>query len=283
MNFKELVKDLDFLKKVEERQKILEESRNNICLGCPKFYEHLNQYQNFEETSNKIEELIGELNPENLEHYKEFKTRQNILQELKYVNEDNTLTLKGKAAREIGTTDCVLITELLTSDILSSLSDEYVIGFISGFASNKNEIEINDPNISKDFSSAVQKFEEIYENIEELEKNNNFEENKYNRRMTFEFSEAMKSWMAGKDFLEILNLTELEEGKLYNLIMRIFLMLEEISNFYSTLGNVEQSKRFLDLKTKLMRGIMGLPSLYLQDKIDIDSVGSSGKYQKEKK
>ena len=61
--------------------------------------------------------------------------------------------------------------------------------------------------------------------------------------MTFEFSLAMKNWMAGKEFLDILNLTELEEGKLYNLIMRIFLMLEEISNFYSMLGNVEQSRQ----------------------------------------
>ena len=282
IDFKDLVKDLDFQKDVEERQKILEESRNNKCLNCPNFYEHFKQYQDFEKISNQFDELIKELNPENLEHYKEFQTRQNILQDLKYVNEDNSLTLKGKAAREIGTTDCVLITELLTSDILTSLSDENVIGFISGFASNKNEIELNEPNISREFSSAVKKFVEIYEKIEELEKSYDFQENKYNRRMTFEFSEAMKSWMAGEEFLEILNKTELEEGKLYNLIMRIFLMLEEISNFYSTLGNVEQSKRFLEIKAKLMRGIMGLPSLYLQDKIDIDSIGDR-KNKKNKK
>ena len=92
--------------------------------------------------------------------------------------------------------------------------------------------------------------------------------------MTFEFSESMKKWMEGKDFLEVLDTTELEEGKLYNLIMRIFLMLEEISNVYSTLGNVEQSKRILEIKAKLMRGVMAMQSLYLQDKIDIDSIGN---------
>ena len=274
MNFKELVKDVDFLQKVEERQKLLEESKNNICLNCKNFYDHFKQYQDYEEITSQINKLTGELDPENLKHYKEFKTRLNILQDLKYVNEDNTLTLKGKAAREVGTTDCVLITELLTSDILNSLSDQNVIGFISGFASNKNEVEINDPGISKEFSAAVAKFEEIYNDIYNLEKKYDFEEDKYNRRMTFEYSEAMKSWMAGKEFLEILNLTELEEGKLYNLIMRIFLMLEEISNFYSMLGNVEQSKRFLEIKAKLMRGIMAMQSLYIQEKIDIDSIGN---------
>ena len=251
LNYKDLVKNIEFHKKIEERNQALEESRNNACLNCPNSYEHLKQYQNFEETKNKIEELIGGLNPENLEHYKEFQTRLEILQDLKYVNEDNSLTLKGKAAREIGTTDCVLVTELLTSDILTSLTDENVVGFISGFASNKNEVELDEPYISKDFSTAVQKFVEIYNRIEDLEKSKDFQENKYNRRMTFEFSEAMISWMSGKPFQEILNLTELEEGKLYNLIMRIFLMLEEMSNFYSIFGNVEQSKRFLEIKSKL--------------------------------
>ena len=273
MNYKKIIKDINFQKKLEEREKIFQELKNSICLECPHFYEHYKQYQKYQKITEKINELMGELKPENLLHYKEFKTRLNILQNLKYVNEDNSLTLKGKAAREIGTTDCVLITELLTSDILASLSDENVIGFISGFSSNKNEIELNEPNISKDFSVAVKKFSDIYEKIYELEKSYNFEENKFNRRMTFEFSEAMKNWMKGKKFFDILNLTELEEGKLYNLIMRIFLMLEEIGNFYSVLGNVEQSQRFSELKNKLMRGIMSLQSLYLQDKIDIDSVG----------
>ena len=51
MNFKELVKDLDFLQKVEERQKTLEESKSIECLNCINFYEHYKQYQDYEEVS----------------------------------------------------------------------------------------------------------------------------------------------------------------------------------------------------------------------------------------
>ena len=132
-------------------------------------------YKEYDEVSSNIDKLKGELNPENLPHYKEFETRLKILQELDYVNEDNSLKLKGKAAREIGTTDCVLMTELLTSGILAPLKDDDVVGFISGFASNKNEIEMNDPHISKDFSIAIKKYNEIYEMIYELEKKNDFD------------------------------------------------------------------------------------------------------------
>ena len=41
--------------------------------------------------------------------------------------------------------------------------------------------------------------------------------------------------MKGRDFLEILHDTQLEEGKLFNLIMKIFLLLKEINNFYGML------------------------------------------------
>ena len=91
--------------------------------------------------------------------------------------------------------EIINFTEFLTSDIFASLSEENFAGFISGFASNKNEIEIDEPYISKEFSSA-QKFVEIYNRIEALEKSNGFKENKYNRRMAFEFSEDMKNWIS---------------------------------------------------------------------------------------
>jgi ATP-dependent RNA helicase DOB1 len=85
-----------------------------------------------------------------------------------------------------------------------------------------------------------------------------------------EVSNSIKRWMEGASFGEICKLTDLEEGKLYNLILRIFLFLDEIINFYKFFGNVEQSKRFDEIKKSLLRGIMGVQSLYLQEKINID-------------
>ena len=76
--------------------------------------------------------------------------------------------------------------------------------------------------------------------------------------------------MMNKPFNEILRDTDLEEGKLYNLIMRIYLFLEEIINFYGVLGNMQLVEKYTHIKTLLLRGIMSIQSLYLQDKIDID-------------
>ena len=93
------------------------------------------------------------------------------MQDLEYVNEDKSLTPKGIAPREIGTTNCVLRTELLSSDVLISLSESEVIEFLSGFASNKNEIFIeNIPYINKTFVNQTKKFKDVYKNKKKKKK-----------------------------------------------------------------------------------------------------------------
>ena len=81
---------------------------------------------------------------------------------------------------------------------------------------------------------------------------------------------AIKEWMNGKNFGEICQLTDLEEGKLFNLISRLYLFLEEIINFYVSLGIVKEGQRLENIKNSILRGIMGVQSLYLQDNINFD-------------
>ena len=67
-------------------------------------------------------------------------------------------------------------------------------------------------------------------------------------------------------------MTDLEEGKLYNLISRIYLFLEELINFYVSLGIVKEGQRLENIKHSVLRGIMGVQSLYLQDNINFDLI-----------
>ena len=252
------------------RKQLKEDAKKCLCFKCPMFDEHIKKFYSYKAKQREIEKIKIDINPENMAYFEEFNIRKKILKELNFIDGENMLTLKGKAAREINTTDCVIISEILISDILSLLTDEETVAFLSGFATNKNQIEINYPKISPNLNKAFEKFLEIYETLIKEEEKNEFEENKYNRRFMPDVSLAIKSWMEGASFGEICKLTDLEEGKLYNLILRIFMFLEEIFNFYTVLGNVKESKRFDRIKNSLLRGIMGVQSLYLQDKIKID-------------
>ena len=253
-----------------ERNVLKEDSKKCLCYDCNLFNKHIPKFYRYKSLQEKIEEIKKDIDPENMAYLKEFNNRKKILKEMDFINENNTLTLKGKAAREINTTDCVIISEILISDIFSKLSDEEVVAFLSGFVTNKNQIELNYPKISDNMNKAFDTFLDIYDKIKKEEEKNEFEENKYNRRFMPDVTLAIKSWMEGQSFGEICKLTDLEEGKLYTLILRIFLFLEEIFNFYSVLGNVKNKQRFDKIKNSLLRGIMGVQSIYLQDKINID-------------
>ena len=262
---------LDLSNAIVEKIDLLEKIKNNKCTKCPLKKTHYNQYKLYKDKQNEIKKKEKDLDPKNLEHYKEFKTRLEILKKLNFIDENNIITLKGKAAREIGTTDSLLISELLLSNILNKLSIPEIVGFISGFCYSRNEIDFNlNDNISKNFKETYNEFKELYDNIIKIEGQYDFIDNKYDRRITFSISKAMKSWMEGKPFYFILEETELEEGKLYNLIMRIFLFLEEIINFYGVIGNKNLGEKYENIKKELMRGIMSKQSLYLQDSINID-------------
>ena len=95
----------------------------------------------------------------------------------------------------------------------------------------------------------------------------NFEENKYNRRVTFSVSKSIYFWMNGNTFKE----SDLEEGKLYTLLMRLYLFLNEIKNFADVINNSNLSKKFEDAKGFIMRDILSCKSLYVQEEIDIDA------------
>jgi antiviral helicase SKI2 len=246
--------------------------RENKCHDCHKREDHRQLFEKRKKLEDDFEKKNESLSSENLKYYNDFKNRLVILKKLGYIDEDDTILLKGKAARELATSDCILITELLLSNVLDKLDIAETVAFMCGFAFNKNEIECEDPGINDNFSLAIGEFNIILEELQKLEQSFQFEENKYNRRITFSVSKSIYLWMKGGKFVEILEESDLEEGKLYNLIMRLYLFLEEIKNFYMILGNTKLADKFKQAKESIMRDIMSCRSLYLQDDIDIDDV-----------
>ena len=75
--------------------------------------------------------------------------------------------------------------------------------------------------------------------------------------------------MKGSKFKDILEDSELEEGKLYNLIMRLYILCEEIKNFFEELGNPKHAEKYVKARELIIRDILSCKSLYVQD-IDFD-------------
>ena len=76
----------------------------------------------------------------------------------------------------------------------------------------------------------------------------------------------------GNNFCDVCKKYNIDEGKLYHIIIRTFYFSEEIVNFYMKLGNEKLVNVFKNIKESLVKGIMSVESLYIQENVDINSI-----------
>ena len=260
--------DLETSELIKEKEKLSLIQISNPCHECLLRENHSLEYKSNKSIFDELESNKKKIREDNLRYFKEFQNRIEILKNLDYIDEENNLTIKGKAAREITCCDCLIVTELLFSNILDKLPIDEITAFLSCFISNSNEISFEDPEISEEFTKAIEELKKIYENIDKQERKVNFQESNLNRKINFNLAPTIKSWMEGKHFSEILEECEMEEGKVYSMINRLSGFFDSICEFYNVLGNKTLGEKYVNAKAVLLRDVMTSKSLYLQDDIN---------------
>ena len=261
--------DLSTSELAKEKETLSLIESTNPCHECLLRETHYLEYKNNKVVLDELESCKRKIKDDNLKYFNEFQSRIKILKGLGYIDEENNLTLKGKAAREISCCDCLIVTELFFSNILDKLSVEETTAFLSCFITNSNQISFEDPDISDEFTNAIGKLKEINKKINEQEIKAQFEESNYNRKIDFSLAATIMSWMEGKYFNEILEECDLEEGKVYSMINRLSGFFDSICEFYNVLGNKTLGEKYVNAKAVLLRDVMTSQSLYLQDDLNV--------------
>ena len=270
VNYLKLCKnDMDTSILIKKKEELSLIQISNPCHECLLRENHYLEIESNKTIYQELEENKKKIREDNLRYFKEFQSRIQILKNLDYIDEENNLTIKGKAAREITCCDCLIVTELLFSNILDKLHIDEITAFLSCFISNSNQDNFEDPEISEEFTKAIEELKKINQNIIEQETKVNFEESKFNRKIDFSLAPTIKSWMGGKHFSEILEECEMEEGKVYSMINRLSGFFDSIVEFYNVLGNKTLGEKFVNAKAVLLRDVMTTKSLYLQDDLNL--------------
>ena len=304
------VKTLDYKKNIGENLKRKEitklkglkaQLKNNPCQDCPYYEFHLKKAKDIFKEKCQIDNLEKEIEiGEKKIIQKKFNNRISLLEDVQYLKEEHnsvkdiddtteidkldnfSLTLKGKASLEIITNDNILITELLSTDIFFKNSEiisiQVIVPFLSIFVGNTKTKDLNfkivleEQKYNEESNFLISKFYKIYQKLTEKEKKLGLKESVYNRSFSFKFYESVYSWINGNNFCDVCDKYKIVEGKLYHIIIRTFYLAEEIVNFYSKLGSEKLVNIFKEIKDKLLKGIMCVESLYIQEKIDIYNI-----------
>ncbi|XP_067618075.1 superkiller complex protein 2 [Eurosta solidaginis] len=206
----------------------------------------------------RIEELKFKNSTKNLSLYPDYCNKLEVLRALKYIDDFDEVTLKGKVACEMGQNE-LLITELILCNMFNDLEPAEISALLSGLVF-QGKIQ-GEPVIPEKLKKCVKEFEEINDTIlaEELRHKAVIESD---NRLNFGLLEVVYEWARNKPFAEIMKLTEVQEGIIVRCIQQLDETLRDVKTAAIRIGNPALQSKMEDASTAIKRDIVFTASLY---------------------
>ncbi|XP_055850000.1 SKI2 subunit of superkiller complex protein [Episyrphus balteatus] len=206
----------------------------------------------------RIEDLKFMNSTKSLSLYPDYCNKLKVLRALRYIDELDEVTLKGKVACEMGSNE-LLITELILCNMFNDLEPAEIAALLSGLVFQA-KIQ-GEPIIPERLKKCVKEFEEINDIIlkEEL-KNQAVMETE--NRLNFGLVEVVYEWARNKPFAEIMELTEVQEGIIVRCIQQLDETLRDVKTAAIRIGNPALQSKMEEASNAIKRDIVFTASLY---------------------
>eukprot|EP01025_Chloroclados_australasicus_P031005 TRINITY_DN3127_c0_g2_i4.p1 TRINITY_DN3127_c0_g2~~TRINITY_DN3127_c0_g2_i4.p1 ORF type:complete len:311 (-),score=44.53 TRINITY_DN3127_c0_g2_i4:450-1382(-) len=253
------------LKSVISRIEDLEQQMlNNSFHDCENDNSKLGLLHQRAELQAKADEIRSLMAKSQLDVFQqESKSRKKVLRRLGYIDKDDIVTSKGRAACEIDTADELLSTELLLNGTFNGLNKHQLVALVSVLIPTEKSQEII--RLTKELSKPLQQLQNTARSIADISTECGLEldPEEYLENFKPYLMDIMYNYSLGKSFAEILQMTDLFEGTIIRSARRLEELIGQLAKGAEVLGNKELSDKFNESLTSIRRGIMFAASLYI--------------------
>ncbi|KAH9929726.1 antiviral helicase [Fomitopsis serialis] len=222
------------------------------CTSCPEFDDHYLQIHAEKVLRANIADLRRALSDQNLELIPDYEQRIAVLQELKFIDENSTVLLKGRVACEINSANELVLTELILENTLAPFEPEEVVALLSCFVfQEKTEVE---PVIPPKLEEGRDAIIAIAERIGRIQDRHKVPGEEF-RQLKFGLMEVVYEWAKGMPFEQITELTDVPEGTIVR-------TCREVRDAARVIGDAELFKKMEESQIKIKRDIVFAASLY---------------------
>ncbi|ODV91202.1 hypothetical protein CANCADRAFT_16251, partial [Tortispora caseinolytica NRRL Y-17796] len=213
-----------------------------------------------------IEDLKRALSSQNLELLPEYEQRLAVLRELRLIDENDNVELKGRVACEINTGNELLLTELIMDNFFESLTPPEVAALLSTFVC---EVRSNSVvgNISPAIDYGRAKIVKTADEISKIQAKHRVvaseNESNWHEDERFCLMEVAYEWASGMPFKEIIKLTDILEGNIVRVITRLDEVCREVKTAARTIGNASLMVKMQETQDLIKRDIVFCASLYM--------------------
>eukprot|EP00889_Picochlorum_renovo_P007896 jgi/Picre1/34926/NNA_002392.t1 len=256
---KELEKILDEEKQVVSRIEILEEKYGQ---GLSVQLREAAQLQNI---ASKKELEISRSPLKKFEE--EFKQRKDVLRKLGHIDEDDTVTLKGRAASQIDTGDELLITELMFDGTFGSLDEHELASLLSCMVPVENSQ--GSPKLPLRLSNALVRLRQVADHIfnvsTECKLEMELDKDKYVDQFRPTLMEVVYLWSKGMPFQTVCDATDVFEGSIVRALRRLYELMDSLDLAAQVVGDTGLSERFRKSKESIRKGFHLQPHYTFRD------------------
>ncbi|KZC06330.1 Helicase SKI2W, partial [Dufourea novaeangliae] len=229
------------------------------CTEISNFEEQFEIVFERSELESKRKKLQLKLSDEGLSLYPEYTNAVNLLKELRYIDNDERVALKGRVALQMGNNE-LLITELILKNVLTVLQPSEIAALLSTLVfQQRTNVE---PNLPPELKWGFEKIKQIYAELEALEEHYQLSTL---QQLNVGLVEVVYDWAQAKSFAEIMEKTDVQEGIIVRCIQQLSETLRDVKNAAVTIGDPVLKEKMEEASTAIKRDIVFTASLYTQD------------------
>ncbi|KIJ66348.1 hypothetical protein HYDPIDRAFT_86124 [Hydnomerulius pinastri MD-312] len=254
------MRTLDFQEGLRSRNEISKRLDRFGCTLCEHFNDHYVILHGQKVLRSRIEYLKESISEQNLELIPDYEQRIEVLKELKFINDNQTVQLKGRVACEINSANELVLTELILENTLANYEPEEVVALLSCFVfQEKTDVE---PVIPPKLAEGIEAIAAITDRVGRIQDRHKVAEEEFRSTLKTGLVEVVYEWARGMPFDKITELTDVAEGTVVRVITRLDETCREVRDAARVIGDAELFKKLEEAQIKIKRDIVFAASLY---------------------
>jgi len=257
------IRVMEFQDAIRAREAFGKRSAGKACACCEDFTAHYAILHDEKQLLAKISQLKLALSDQNLELLPDFKQRIAVLKELRHIDENQTVLLKGRVACEINSTNELVLTELILENTLASYEPEEVVALLSAFVfQEKTDIE---PMLSPKLQVGRDAIWELVDKVGRVQDAERVSGPDFQNAIKFGLTEVVYEWAKGMPFDQITHLTDVAEGTIVRVITRLDETCREVRDAARVIGDMDLFKKMEEAQIKIKRDSECLWTIKIKD------------------
>jgi len=214
----------------------------------------------------RVRTLRKLLSNESLQLFPDFLQRKALLQTLGYVDENDTVCLKGRVACEVNTCEGLIVTEMVFGGLLSELEPTEIVAALSALIFQEKTDEEFDSELPERLVASCNGMKAIALDLGQRQKDHGLPVDPLEYCATslkMGLVHVVYEWACGVPFSSICELTDVQEGSIVRCITRLDELCREVRNCARVVGNPTLYRKMEMASEAIKRDIVFASSLYV--------------------